>query len=98
MIEYDEGLTQLLLENNFDRSNIMSFLDRFSLYLLQRVVSRGEIDNGVKDIQNYFKELLKEDCTIFMLPSGRRDGKCALYLVLVSKEKLRRLINLKAFI
>ena len=98
MIEYDEGLTQLLLDNNFNRSNIMSFLDRFGFYLLQRIVNKNEIEGAVKDIQNYFKTLLKEDCVIFMLPSSWGTDQCALYLILCSKERIRRLINLKAFI
>ena len=96
LIEYDVELHDFLLKNNFTYKNLPDHASTFMIEEIQYVSREiSKVMTMVNSIRTINKG--KSGC-IFTLPGNRRDNHMYMYYSSLSKDDIRKIIKMKAFL
>jgi hypothetical protein len=98
--EIDQSLGVFLMKNRFNIKNIHTILEFHKEILNGNPIAFRMENTQLKFIPyvvNSQQELFTKGC-IFILPSGRRDGKSYVIWSQLSSEEIKRIVALKAFL
>lgn len=92
---YDESLGTWLLENKVNRKTVWDILVTRILHGSNSIIT---VDHRILK-EKIIEEMVEHHGgTIYVLPSGRRDGKSCILWSSLSSQEIKRIVSLKAFL